>query len=347
MSLAKAKAYFSDKGGSKKLNCAQAVIAAFREKFGLDENAVHLFASFGSGRAPEGECGALYAAKFILDGRHRDKAEECRNIFISKAGSVKCKEIRQLKKLSCVGCVETAAEFLDKIEENRSGVRAMKNTFNVKQFIAGSCYSDKNVFVSNMRSKAIPKPFNIDNIIRVNQKGQAVALEMISPKAAHELISKDPAVKLLDVRSALEFNEAHIKDSVNIPIDMLSAKLNEIGQAGQSYIVLCRTGNRSPMAADMLIQSGISSVKVMDGGITGWQKDKLAVIKGVGGISLERQVRIIAGSLVLAGILLSILVNRWFLGISLFVACGLIYAGLTDNCMMGMLLMKLPYNKKL
>lgn len=523
MSVTKAKAYYNDRSGPKKLNCAQAVIAAFREKFGLDENAVQLFASFGSGKAPEGECGALYAAKFILKDDHPDKLEECRNIFISKAGSAKCKEIRKINKLPCIGCVETVAEFLEKVEDKKAGAKNMKNIFNVKQFIAGSCYSyilssrgeaaivdahislgneykeylsknklqlkyiidththadhfslaavlkkelkavvimhekaisgvvdrrvkhndeidlgsvrfkilytpghtddaisiyvegrlfsgdvlligsvgrtdfqngspesmfdtlqalktlpaetivfpghdyheirssviarekeanpflkesNKDVFVNNMRSKAMPKPFNIDNIIRVNQKGQAVELEMVSPKAAYDLIAKDPAVKLLDVRSALEFDEVHIKGSVNIPIDMISAKLNEIGLPGQSYIILCRTGNRSPMAADMLIQSGISSVKVMDGGITRWQKDKLAVIKGMGGISLERQVRIGAGSLVLIGILLSVLVNPWFLGISLFVACGLIYAGLTDNCMMGMLLMKLPYNKRL
>jgi glyoxylase-like metal-dependent hydrolase (beta-lactamase superfamily II)/rhodanese-related sulfurtransferase len=523
MSVVKAKAYYTDKSGPKKMNCAQAIIAAFREKFGLDENAVHLFAAFGSGRAPEGECGALYAAKFILNKDHKDKLDECRSIFTSKAGSVKCKEIRQLKKLPCVGCVETMAGFLDKVDCNKTGVKNMKEKFHVKQFVAGSCYSyilssqddaliidahislgdeyrgylnknklqlkyiidththadhfslaavlkkefkaavimhkkavssvadsrvnhddeiglgnvrlkvlytpghtddsmsiyaegrlftgdvlligsvgrtdfqngspesmfdtlqmlktlpaetmifpghdyhearssviakeketnpflkesNKDIFVNNMRSKIIPKPFNIDNIVRVNQEGQAVGLEMISPKAAYDLIAKDPAVKLLDVRSSLEFNEAHIKDSVNIPIDMISAKLNEIGQSGQSYIILCRTGNRSPMAADMLIQSGVSSVKVMDGGITKWQKGKLPIVKGVGGVSLERQVRIGAGILVLSGILLSILVNPWFLGISLFVACGLIYAGLTDNCMMGMLLMKLPYNRKL
>lgn len=71
MSIAKAKAYYTSKNGPKKLNCGQAVIAAFREKFDIDENAVHLFASFGSGRAPEGECGVLYAAKFILNENHR------------------------------------------------------------------------------------------------------------------------------------------------------------------------------------------------------------------------------------------------------------------------------------
>jgi glyoxylase-like metal-dependent hydrolase (beta-lactamase superfamily II) len=207
--------------------------------------------------------------------------------------------------------------------------------------------SDKEIFVKNMRSKVVPKPFNIDNIIRVNQKGEAAALEMVSVKEAFSTVGKDPNVKLLDVRSAMEFSQTHIKDSVNVPIDMLSAKAGDLGKSGQKFIVLCRTGNRSPMAADMLMQSGLHGIQVMRGGMTQWQKEGLPVIKGEGGLSLERQVRIIAGSLVLAGILLSWFVSTAFIFISLFVSCGLIFAGITDNCMMGMLLMKLPYNKNL
>jgi len=207
--------------------------------------------------------------------------------------------------------------------------------------------TNKETFVRNMRAKVIPKPFNIDNIIRVNQKGQATAIEMISPREALSLVEKDPQTKLLDVRSALEFNQVHIEDSINIPIDTLSSRIGELSRAGQGYIVFCLAGNRSPMAADMLIQSGINKVKVMEGGIARWQKEKLAVIKGQGGMSLERQVRIIAGSLVLAGIIMAWLLHWVFIFISVFVCCGLIYAGLTDNCLMGMLLMKLPYNKKL
>ena len=206
---------------------------------------------------------------------------------------------------------------------------------------------DKGLFARDMRLKKIPKPFNIDNIVRANQKGDAVSLSMISPADALALTAKDPNVRLLDVRSALEFIQAHIKDSVNIPIDMLSLKLNELAQANQSYIVLCRTGNRSPMAADMLMQSGIRNVKVMNGGLTQWQKEKLPVIKGESVISLERQVRIIAGTLVLLGILLAWLVSGAFIFVSIFVACGLIVAGLTDACLMAVLLMKLPYNKRL
>ncbi|MDD5432067.1 MAG: rhodanese-like domain-containing protein [Candidatus Omnitrophica bacterium] len=206
---------------------------------------------------------------------------------------------------------------------------------------------DKGIFVANMRSKQIPKPFNIDNIIRVNQKGEAAVLEMISVKEAQEDLVRNPKVKLLDVRSVLEFSQEHIKGALNVPIDMLKLRLAEFSQPDLSYIVLCRTGNRSPMAADMLIQSGIKGVKIMKGGMTEWKKEHLPVEKGEGGISLERQVRLIAGAIILSGILLSLFLHPGFIAISIFVCCGLIYSGITDNCYMGMLLMKLPYNKKL
>lgn len=202
-------------------------------------------------------------------------------------------------------------------------------------------------FVNNMRSKVIAKPFNIDNIVRVNQSGEAAALETISPIDAAGLTAKDPFVKFLDVRSVSEYNEVHIKDVKNIPIDMLAGKIDELSVSKEKYIVVCRTGTRAAMAADMLMRSGVPFVKVLAGGMVQWEKGKLPVIKGPRVISLERQVRIIAGSFVLSGILLSWFVNWAFIFISLFVSCGLIYAGLTDNCMMGMLLMNLPYNKKL
>lgn len=204
---------------------------------------------------------------------------------------------------------------------------------------------NKDRFISNSRSKQLPKPFNIDNIIRVNRKGEAAVLKMISVKQAQA--SKDFKVKFLDVRSASEFNEVHIKDSINIPIDMLVSKVKELSQSGQGYIVLCHSGNRSPMAADMLLQSGIHSVKVMQGGMTAWQKERLPVIKGDTSISLERQVRIAAGTLMLAGIIAAHFLNSAFIWISVWVACGLIFAGLTNSCLMGMLLMRLPFNKKI
>jgi glyoxylase-like metal-dependent hydrolase (beta-lactamase superfamily II) len=207
--------------------------------------------------------------------------------------------------------------------------------------------SDKDAFVKNLRSKVLTKPFNMDNIVRVNRTGEATRLAMISPKDVLELLAKDASYKLIDVRSPLEYNEVHIKGSINIPMDMVASKLDELGKANGAYVVLCRTGTRSAMAADMLLQSGVKDVKVLDGGMTRWQKERLPAEKGVGGISIERQVRIAAGTVVLIGLALAILVHPAFIAITALVGCGLVYAGLTDNCMMGMLLMKLPYNQKL
>lgn len=207
--------------------------------------------------------------------------------------------------------------------------------------------SDRAVFVTNMRSKVLAKPFNIDNIVRVNQKGEAALFKMVSPKQALELVQGDPQIKFLDVRSSFEFSDVHIKDAVNVPIDVLLTKVAELNQSKHGYIVLCRTGNRSPMAADMLMQSGVPGIMVLDGGMTRWQKERLPVIKGVGGISLERQVRAIAGGLVVIGILLALFVHAVFIFLPLLVGCGLLFAGISDTCLMGMLLMKLPYNKNL
>lgn len=207
--------------------------------------------------------------------------------------------------------------------------------------------NNKENFVNNLRSKVIPKPFNIDNIIRVNQKGQASSIEMVSPHQAAEILKNDPRSKILDVRSAMEVSQMHLDNSINIPIDMISAKIGELSQAKQNYLVLCHSGNRAAMAADILMQSGIHNVKVIDGGIARWKKEKLSVIKGQAGISLERQIRVIAGTLVLTGIILASLLHWGFIFISAFVAVGLVYAGISDNCLMGTMLMKLPYNKNL
>lgn len=206
---------------------------------------------------------------------------------------------------------------------------------------------DRSLFIRNMRSKEMPRPFNIENIIRVNQKGQASMLEMIPPRDALESAKSNEAVKFLDVRSPAEYSEEYIKGSINIPIDALGARANELAESGGEYIVLCRTGNRSAMAADMLMQSGIPSVKVLDGGMVRWTREKLPVVKGAKIISIERQVRMAAGAMILSGIILSRIAHPAFIILSIFVSCGLIYSGITDNCTLGLILMKLPYNKKI
>ena len=115
MSKAKAKAHFLGEAGHAKLNCAQAVIIAFKDKFAFAEGTVSRFAEYGGGNAPEGVCGSFYAAKALLEKGHPEKVKECEQALHAPAGSIKCKEIRSLRKLTCLGCVEKVAEYMEKV----------------------------------------------------------------------------------------------------------------------------------------------------------------------------------------------------------------------------------------
>jgi len=114
MSIEKAKKHFLGKEGHARLNCVQSILTAFKDKVSFDEKTMAKLASYGGGNAPEGLCGAYYAAKCLLEKNLPNKLQELETFFRNAAGSLKCKEIRQMKKLSCLGCVEKAAEFVDR-----------------------------------------------------------------------------------------------------------------------------------------------------------------------------------------------------------------------------------------
>lgn len=109
----KAKNIFLGRDGEKRLNCAQAVLAAFKDNLKVDENLIALAQAHGGGRAPKGYCGAYWAAELLIEKYCcPEKAAEFEQYFKEKAGSLLCGEIRPLRKLSCVGCVEEAARFI-------------------------------------------------------------------------------------------------------------------------------------------------------------------------------------------------------------------------------------------
>lgn len=204
---------------------------------------------------------------------------------------------------------------------------------------------DKEKFCENARAKKLPKPANIDTIVSTNQKGTAVGFSTIPPKDAFEKLSEQNSI-LLDVRDDQELAAIAVKlDNIkHVPLQSVASAAQSL-PADASYYVLCRSGHRATMAAMLLMQKGFAKVTVIEGGITAWEKASLPVKKIAMPMSIERQVRVVAGTIVLTGALLSF-VNTWFIILPLFVGSGLIFAGLTDNCMMGLLLMKLPYNKK-
>ena len=97
------------------MNCGQSVVSAFKEKFGLDDDLIDLFKGYGGGNAPAGLCGAYYAVKCIVDKQKKEMTRELEQYFLEYAGALECRNIKSLKKLSCVGCVEKSSEFLEKI----------------------------------------------------------------------------------------------------------------------------------------------------------------------------------------------------------------------------------------
>ena len=93
-------------------NCAQAILKKFQSENSISQEMIDSFSAYGGGRAENGLCGALYAAKTLLNDPK--KKEPLNKEFLKKAGSVKCSEILKLKKLSCADCVDLAAQIVDK-----------------------------------------------------------------------------------------------------------------------------------------------------------------------------------------------------------------------------------------
>ena len=109
--------------------------------------------------------------------------------------------------------------------------------------------------------------------------------------------------------------------------------------------LLCGTGKRAASAAEKLKDNFDSPLLVIEGGIQALKQVGCPMSQGKGAvISLERQVRITAGTLVLSGVVLGAFLNIGFYALSAFVGAGLIFAGITNTCAMGMLLARMSWN---
>jgi len=152
---------------------------------------------------------------------------------------------------------------------------------------------------------------------------------------------------LLDVRTPAEFEEAHIEGSVLHPLTNLDiGEVAKLAEGKNACVVICRSGNRARHAAEKLSQKGLPTICVLEGGVQAWQEAGLPLNRGRITISLERQVRIAAGTFVLAGVILGFFVNPAWFGLSAFVGAGLVFAGVTDTCGMGLLLARMPWNNR-
>jgi len=172
---------------------------------------------------------------------------------------------------------------------------------------------------------------------------------VIDPRQFNLLVHSSPEPFLLDVRTPHEFEGVHAAGARNMPLEMINSAtlLNDHNLQKDSQIYLiCEKGTRAQIAAGIFVKNGFMNIRVIDGGTSSWIAKGYPVISsGKKVMSIERQVRIGAGSLVLLGIILGFLVHPALFGLSAFIGAGLVFAGITDWCGMGLLLARAPWNR--
>jgi rhodanese-related sulfurtransferase len=151
--------------------------------------------------------------------------------------------------------------------------------------------------------------------------------------------------RILDVRTPGEFEGVHIAGAYNVPLDLLREHSDEIRTHLDDHVVLvCRSGQRAAQAEQTLHDTGLTNVHILDGGMNSWEAGGFSVKRGAQRWDLERQVRLVAGSIVALSVLASIFVPG-FKWVALFIGSGLVFAAVSNTCTMGMMLAKLPYNR--
>jgi len=150
---------------------------------------------------------------------------------------------------------------------------------------------------------------------------------------------------LVDVRSSSEFASGHIPGAINIPMEEIEARLDDL-DLNLPIVLICQSGKRARMSSSLL-EPCQRQITVLEGGTQAWIRAGFPVVASVRTRwSLERQVRLGAGLLVLAGVILALTANPLWVFLCGFVGLGLTFAGLTDICAMGIILGKMPWNRR-
>lgn len=169
--------------------------------------------------------------------------------------------------------------------------------------------------------------------------------EAVDTDQVRELRAAGHPVRLIDVRSPGEFAGAHIPGSANVPLDLLRKSEKDLVTWHDDPVVLvCASGARAEQARGLLEKAGLDRVSVLRGGITAWQGAGGELNRGHGAWAMERQVRLVAGLIVLVGVLASIAYDplKWIAGL---IGAGLTFAALTNTCAMSRVLGLLPINR--
>jgi len=177
-----------------------------------------------------------------------------------------------------------------------------------------------------------------------------MSLQTITVTELHAKHTSGEKLDVIDVRMPSEFEQVHAAIARNHPLDSLDPQQVMESRNGNGHLplyVICKSGTRSNMACNQFVKEGFENVVSVEGGTSAWEAAGLPVVrsdKKPKVIAIDRQMRIVAGSLVVMGVLLS-LINPWFIALSAFVGAGLIFAGLTDLCPMMNVLARMPWNR--
>lgn len=159
------------------------------------------------------------------------------------------------------------------------------------------------------------------------------------------LLDKGDDLVILDVRNPGEYEAVHVEGSVNLPLDLIERHCAEVAaRLGAPVVLLCAQGARSGQAARLLAGAGAGELRILDGGISAWESAGGDVRRGRGHWAMERQVRLVAGSLVLTSVLASTLrpAAKW---VAAAIGAGLTYSAVSNTCTMARVLGYLPYNR--
>jgi rhodanese-related sulfurtransferase len=167
----------------------------------------------------------------------------------------------------------------------------------------------------------------------------------IDPAELIRMRTEDPAVHVIDVRTPGEFETGHIEGAYNVPLDVLGEHIADLAALDHHVVLVCQSGARATKALEQLVAAGKSNLRLLQGGMSAWSASGNKVARtNATRWAMDRQVRLVAGSIVLASVAASV----WFPParfVAGFVGAGLTFSAVTNTCGMAMALAKLPYNR--
>ena len=169
-------------------------------------------------------------------------------------------------------------------------------------------------------------------------------LQKIDAKSVHQWLEDGEAL-LFDIREPDEYIKEHIPQAHLVPLSGFNKE--DFPDQNQKIAVFhCRSGGRTEASAPQILRTGFREVYQLEGGLQGWREAGLHVNENSKApISIMRQVQITAGSLVVLGVILAVLVSPWFILLSTFVGAGLAQSGISGNCAMATVLSRMPWNR--